>query len=111
MSGAEAEISRLREEITQLRALNNLNQEVNSQLGQNVERLKAILRLLIEDRRAERSAFQAEMHRMHLSREEGLRGFFRVAREALPDHHQVLENILQGLIQGSPEVFPTPFAG
>ena len=111
MSEAEMEISRLKGDITQLRALNSLNQGVNSQLEQNVERLKAILRLLIEDRRAERSVFQAEMHRMHLSREEGLRGFFRVAREALPDHHQVLENILQGLLQGSPEVFPSPFAG
>ena len=80
-------------------------------MEQNVERLKAILRLLIEDRRAERSAFQARMHMMHLAQEEALRSFLRVAKEALPDYNQVLENILQGLIQGSPEVFPTPFAG
>ena len=76
-----------------------------------MERLKAVLRLLIEDRRAERSAFQAKIHKMYLAREEALSGFMRVARDALPDYNQVLENILQGLIQGFPEVFPTPFAG
>ena len=50
LSEAETEISRLREslagkegEVTQLRALLNLNQEVNSQLGQNVERLQTLL--------------------------------------------------------------------
>ena len=121
LTEAETEIVRLRgdlagkeEELTQLRVLNNLNQGANSQLGQNVERLKAVLRLLIEDRRAERSAFQVYADSLRRSpqqiREEALRVFKRVAAEALPGYHQVLEDILQGLLQGSPEMFPAPFA-
>ena len=110
LAEVEAEASHLRQNLIELRVLNSLSQENALRLEQSMDALKRVMHLLVQDHQAEvrglQSALGDHAEALRRARAAALEDFLRVAREALPDHGQVLEALFQGLMQGMVGVLP-----